>query len=103
MSTVAGGRGDDGDAGVARRGHTVGRALAAWSVVALLLPALQAVVLASSVMYLRLLALIALISPEFALVLWWKLGLLFAAGLVIALLARPRNGASRRSSTPATT
>jgi uncharacterized membrane protein (DUF4010 family) len=54
--------------------------------------ALQAVVLASSVMYLRLLALIALISPEFALALWWRLGLLCAAGLVIAWLVRPRNG-----------
>jgi uncharacterized membrane protein (DUF4010 family) len=54
--------------------------------------ALQAVVLASSVMYLRLLALIALISPDFALALWWKLGLLFAAGIVIAWLVRPRNG-----------
>lgn len=54
--------------------------------------ALQAVVLASSVMYLRLLALVALISPEFALALWWRLGLLFAAGLVIAWLVRPRNG-----------
>ncbi|HUG09781.1 MAG TPA: MgtC/SapB family protein [Opitutaceae bacterium] len=52
--------------------------------------ALQAVVLASSVMYLRLLALIALISPEFALALWWRLALLCAAGLVIAWLVRPR-------------
>lgn len=54
--------------------------------------ALQAVVLASSVMYLRLLALIALISPEFATALWWRLGLLSAIGFVIAWLVRPRNG-----------
>ncbi|HUG10565.1 MAG TPA: MgtC/SapB family protein [Opitutaceae bacterium] len=54
--------------------------------------ALQAVVLASSVMYLRLLALIALLSPAFATALWWRLALLCGAGLVIAWLVRPRNG-----------
>lgn len=54
--------------------------------------AMQAVVLASSVMYLRLLALIALLSPAFAAVLWWRLSLLSAAGFVIAWLVRPRNG-----------
>ena len=54
--------------------------------------ALQAVVLASSVMYLRLLALIALLSPTFVPALWWRLGLLSAAGFVIAWVVRPRNG-----------
>ena len=54
--------------------------------------AFQAVVLASSMMYLRLLALVALVSPSFVAVLWWRMILMCAAGLVIAWLVRPENG-----------
>ena len=51
--------------------------------------ALQAVVLASSVMYLRLLVLIGIISPGFVPALSWRVALLSAAGFVIAWLLRP--------------
>jgi len=54
--------------------------------------ALQAVVLASSMMYLRLFTLIALLTPAFVPELAWRLGALGAMGLVIAWVSRPRNG-----------
>lgn len=51
--------------------------------------ALQAALLASSVMYLRILALVAFLNGAFVPVLAWKLGVLCAAGLVLAWLVRP--------------
>lgn len=51
--------------------------------------ALQAAVLAGSVMYLRILVLVAIVSPSFVPALWWRCALLCAAGL--ALSARKRS------------
>ncbi len=47
--------------------------------------ALQAAILAGSVMYLRVLALIAVINIECAALIWWKLLLLTAIGVAIAV------------------
>lgn len=51
--------------------------------------ALQAALLASSVMYLRILALVAFLNGAFVPALGWKLGALSAAGLLLAWLVRP--------------
>lgn len=51
--------------------------------------ALQAALLASSVMYLRILALVAFLNGAFVPALGWKLAVLSAAGLVLAWLVRP--------------
>jgi uncharacterized membrane protein (DUF4010 family) len=53
------------------------------------LGALQAAMLASSVMFLRILVIIALIAPAFIMLLWWKLVLLSLVGLGLALSLRP--------------
>jgi uncharacterized membrane protein (DUF4010 family) len=50
--------------------------------------ALQAAVLAGSVMYLRLLVLIAIVSPSFVPVLWWRCALLCAAGFALSVRKR---------------
>jgi len=47
--------------------------------------ALQAAILASSVMYLRILVLVYLVSPEFGRELSWRLPLLSVVGLILAL------------------
>ncbi len=51
--------------------------------------ALQAALLASSVMYLRILALVAFLNGAFVPALGWKLALLSAVGLALAWLVRP--------------
>jgi uncharacterized membrane protein (DUF4010 family) len=51
--------------------------------------ALQAAILASSMMFLRILVIIALIAPSFVMLLWWKLVLLSLVGLGLALSLRP--------------
>lgn len=53
------------------------------------LSALQAAILASSVMFLRILVIIALIAPSFVMLIWWKLVLLSIVGLGLALSLRP--------------
>lgn len=55
--------------------------------------ALQAALLASGVMYLRILALVWFINAAFVPALAWKLGALSATGLVLAWLVRPREEA----------
>ncbi|HEX9007047.1 MAG TPA: MgtC/SapB family protein [Bacteroidota bacterium] len=50
--------------------------------------ALQASLLAGSMMYLRLLVLIAVISPAFVPALWWKCAALAVVGLALALSVR---------------
>jgi uncharacterized membrane protein (DUF4010 family) len=50
--------------------------------------ALQAAVLAGSVMYLRLLVLVAIVSPSFVPVLWWRCALLCAAGIALSVRKR---------------
>lgn len=51
--------------------------------------ALQAAVLASSVMYLRILVLIWIVNRAFVPHLWWRLGGLCGAGFLLALAQRP--------------
>lgn len=53
--------------------------------------ALQAVILASSVMYIRILIIIYLLNPEIAVELWWKLILLFLIGISLAFIVRDDN------------
>lgn len=52
--------------------------------------ALQATILASSVMYLRILIIIFLINPLIAHLIWWKLLILFAVGILFAVLSRDK-------------
>jgi len=55
--------------------------------------ALQSSLLASSVMYLRILIIIRIIGPQFLPFLWWKLVGLSAVGLIMSLLFRPNKSA----------
>ncbi len=48
--------------------------------------ALQAAILASSVMYLRIIVLIAFIGPQLMPYIWWKCAILSGAGVLLALL-----------------
>jgi uncharacterized membrane protein (DUF4010 family) len=50
--------------------------------------ALQATILASSVMYLRILVIIFLVNPVIGGLIWWKLIILFAAGILFAVLVK---------------
>ena len=54
--------------------------------------ALQAALLASSVMYLRILVLIAVIGPQLLPCIWWKCAILAATGVLLAV-SLPRQGA----------
>ncbi|MCW9064657.1 MAG: DUF4010 domain-containing protein [Ignavibacteriaceae bacterium] len=58
--------------------------------------ALQATVLASSVMYLRILVIIYLLNAGIAYEIWWKLIILFFVGLLLAIILHDKN-----SDTPA--
>jgi uncharacterized membrane protein (DUF4010 family) len=55
--------------------------------------AFQATILASSVMYLRILILIYFLNSGVAYEIWWKLVLLFLCGLVLAFTVRDKNEA----------
>jgi uncharacterized membrane protein (DUF4010 family) len=59
--------------------------------------AFQATILASSVMYLRILVIIYLLNQVIAYQLWWKLILLFLVGLLLAMLMRTKNNDVRSS------
>jgi uncharacterized membrane protein (DUF4010 family) len=50
--------------------------------------ALQATILASSVMYLRILVIIFLVNPVIGGLIWWKLIILFTAGILFAFLVK---------------
>jgi uncharacterized membrane protein (DUF4010 family) len=57
--------------------------------------AFQATILASSVMYLRILVIIYLLNSGIASEIWWKLFILFFVGLLFAIIIREKNtGAS---------
>jgi len=62
--------------------------------------ALQASLLASSVMYPRILALIWFIQPSIARLFWWKLLALSAAGVVLALYIRKTQVEAGREAAP---
>ena len=53
--------------------------------------ALQATILASSVMYIRILVIIYFLDIGIAYEIWWKLILLFIVGLLLALISRDKN------------
>jgi len=53
--------------------------------------AFQATILASSVMYLRILVLIYFLNSAIAYAIWWKLILLFGCGLILAFLAHDKH------------
>jgi len=53
--------------------------------------AFQATILASSVMYLRILVLIYFINSSVAFDIWWKLFILFLCGLILAFIAHDKN------------
>ena len=50
--------------------------------------ALQAAILAGSVMYLRILVLLAIVSPAFVPVVWWRFAALSSAGFVLSVRRR---------------
>jgi uncharacterized membrane protein (DUF4010 family) len=62
--------------------------------------ALQSALLAGSVMYLRVLVLVALLAPGFVPSLWWRLVGLAVIGFLLALTTRFRNGAAAESESP---
>lgn len=53
--------------------------------------AFQATILASSVMYLRILVIIYLLNAGLAMIIWWKLIILFFIGLLLAILVSDKN------------
>lgn len=57
--------------------------------------ALQAALLASSVMYLRIIVLVAFIGPQLLPYIWWKCAILAGAGVLLALLT-PRKEAPEK-------
>jgi uncharacterized membrane protein (DUF4010 family) len=62
--------------------------------------ALQAAVLAGSVMYLRILVLVAIVAPAFVPVLWWKFALLSATGVALSIRKKANLEAGNEHSTP---
>ena len=56
------------------------------------LAALQASILASSVMYIRILVIVAIVSPSYVGIIWWKLGVLALAGVLLALFLKGSGG-----------
>ena len=57
--------------------------------------AFQATILASSVMYLRILVLIYFINSSVAFDIWWKLIILFLCGLVLSFIVHDKNEAEK--------
>ncbi|MDM7913835.1 MAG: MgtC/SapB family protein, partial [Candidatus Eisenbacteria bacterium] len=64
------------------------------------IPALQASMLASAVMYVRLLVIFAIVGPAFVRPLWWKLLAMAAVGLVLASTLRRPEGPEIREAEP---
>lgn len=62
--------------------------------------ALQASLLAGSVMYMRILVLVAIINPLYVPVAWWKFTLLAVIGVVLALFVKPEDMARPASQSP---
>jgi uncharacterized membrane protein (DUF4010 family) len=62
--------------------------------------ALQASVLASSMMYLRILVLIMVINPAFLPALWWRLTLLFFVGILLSIRVRPKGESEETTTFP---
>jgi len=60
----------------------------------------QASILAASVMYLRILALVALLAPAILPLVWWKFTILALIGMALSLRARGREGESVAKEVP---
>jgi len=61
---------------------------------------LQAAILASSVMYLKMLVLIWLVNSSFVSVLWWRMVILFLIGVALAVRVIWRSESNTQESTP---
>lgn len=62
--------------------------------------ALQASILASSMMYLRILVLILAINPSFLPAMWWRLTILFLVGVVLSFRVRPKGESEEMTTFP---
>jgi uncharacterized membrane protein (DUF4010 family) len=62
--------------------------------------ALQASILASSMMYVRILVLILVINPAFLPAMWWRLTLLFLVGVVLSFRIRPSGESEEKAVFP---
>lgn len=62
--------------------------------------ALQASILASSMMYVRILVLILVINPVFLPAMWWRLTLLFLVGVVLSFRIRPSGESEEKATFP---
>jgi len=62
--------------------------------------ALQASILASSMMYVRILVLILVINPAFLPAMWWRLTLLFLVGVVLSFRIRPSGESEEKAAFP---
>ena len=62
--------------------------------------ALQASILSSSMMYVRILVLILVINPDFLPAMWWRLTLLFVVGVVLSFRIRPTGELEEKATIP---
>ena len=62
--------------------------------------ALQASLLAGSIMYMRVLVLVAIVSPAFVQLAWWKFTLLAVVGVVLAVSVKPDGVARSQTQSP---
>jgi uncharacterized membrane protein (DUF4010 family) len=62
--------------------------------------ALQASILASAMMYVRILVLILVINPEFLPEMWWRLTLLFLVGVALSIRIRPSGESEEMATFP---
>ncbi|TSA25134.1 MgtC/SapB family protein [bacterium] len=62
--------------------------------------ALQASILASSMMYPRILVLVLIINPAFLPALWWRLTILFLVGVLLSFRVRPKGESEETTTFP---
>jgi uncharacterized membrane protein (DUF4010 family) len=62
--------------------------------------ALQASILASSMMYLRILVIILVINPAFLPAMWWRLTLLFLVGVALSFRVKPSDETDEKTTFP---
>jgi uncharacterized membrane protein (DUF4010 family) len=62
--------------------------------------ALQASVLASSMMYFRILILILVINPTFLPMMWWRLTILFLVGILLSIRVKPKGETEETTTFP---
>jgi uncharacterized membrane protein (DUF4010 family) len=62
--------------------------------------ALQAAILSSSMMYMRVLIFILVINPAYLAAMWWRLTLLFVVGIVLSFRVRPSGESEEKATFP---